>query len=203
MAPTVQFWEIEFLCEFHYWPHRPTVKLFARFRGPAGPGCQVCTPKMGTHGGQWGPIGTYMGAYGGPLGPMGAYGDLWGPSGAMGSYGDPMGAHGDLWGPMGTLPDPWGSMGAYGVFWGHLGTYGDLCGVFQDSRCLVFSQLFHVGLIFPNPLFFFLDGGHHLFAHPFRQPPSPLPPSIRPISGISHMLLHTLQTQHATSHIHV
>ena len=38
MAPTVHFWEIEFLCQFHCWPQRPTVKLFARFRGPRWPG---------------------------------------------------------------------------------------------------------------------------------------------------------------------
>ena len=38
MACTMQFWEIEFLCKFHCWPHRATRKIFARFRGPRQPG---------------------------------------------------------------------------------------------------------------------------------------------------------------------
>ena len=44
-GPQVQFWEIEFLCEFHRWPHRPTVKLFARFWGPHRPGMSGLHPQ--------------------------------------------------------------------------------------------------------------------------------------------------------------
>ena len=46
MAPAVQFWEIEFLCRFHCWPHRPTVKLFAHFRGPRWPGMSGLYPQV-------------------------------------------------------------------------------------------------------------------------------------------------------------
>ena len=45
IAPTVQFWEIEFLCEFHCWPHRPTLKLFACFRGSRRPGMPGSYPQ--------------------------------------------------------------------------------------------------------------------------------------------------------------
>ena len=39
------FWEIEFFCEFHCWPRRPTVKLFARFWGARRPGMSGSYPQ--------------------------------------------------------------------------------------------------------------------------------------------------------------
>ena len=49
-----------------------------------------------------------------------------------------------------------------------MGTYGDIWGLFLDSD---FFQLFHVGLIFPNPFNFFSWVG---FCTPILTPP-PLP----------------------------
>ena len=85
-----------------------------------------------------------------------------------------------------------------------MGTYGDLWGLFPDSGYLVFFQLFHVGLIFPNPLifiFFFLGLGGINFLHNHFDTPPPVPASIIPTLDMSHILLYTLQTQHATSDI--
>ena len=121
----------------------------------------------------------------------------------MGTLCVPMGTYGDLWGPMGTLVDLRGPMGSFGDLWGHTRTYGDVWGPMGPFSGLVFFQLFHIGLIFPNPLIlyiFFLDGGASTFCAPILTPtPPPLPPSIIPTSEISHILLYTLQTQHATS----
>ena len=46
MPPTVQLWELQFLCEFHCWRHTPTVKLFARFHGPRRPGRSRSYPQF-------------------------------------------------------------------------------------------------------------------------------------------------------------
>ena len=131
---------------------------------------------------------------------------LWGVFGSYGDLRGPMGTYGDFWSPMGTYGDLWGPMGTFGDLWGVLGSYGDLQGpmfpTFSRFWLFGFFLLFLVGLIFhmpqfPNPFCFFLSfwgGGHQILAHPFWHPPTPLPPSIRPI-------LYTLQTQHATSDI--
>ena len=113
-----------------------------------------------------------MGTYGGLWRPMGTYGGLWGLWG-------PMGAYGDLWGPVGTYGGLWGPLGAYGDLWGPMGTYGGLWG--------------------PNGTYG-VGGINFLHNHLDTNPP-PLPPSITSISDISHILLYTLQKQHATSDI--
>ena len=82
-------------------------------------------------------------------------------------------------GPMGTYWDPWGPMGTYGCLWGPIGTYGDLWG----------------------PMGTYGVGGINFLHTHFDTNPPPLPPSIRPMSDMSHILLYTLQKQHATSDI--
>ena len=73
-----------------------------------------------------------------------------------------------------------------------MGTYGDFSGFW-------FFPAFPCWLDLSQPRYFFIFflGG---FLHTHFDPP-PLPPSIRPISDISLILLYTLQTQHATSDI--
>ena len=93
-------------------------------------------------------------------------------------------------------------MGSFGDFWGHTRTYGDVwgpMGPFSGFSPFSFFQLFHVGLIFPNPLIFliFSLGGGINFLHTHFDTNPPPPPSIIPTSDISHILLYTLQTQHA------
>ena len=87
---------------------------------------------------------------------MGTYGDLW----------EPMGTLGVLWGPIGSYGEFWGPLGTYRDLWGRMGTYGDFI------RILVFFQLFHVGLIFSQPLYFFIFflGG---FLHTHFDPSPP------------------------------
>ena len=98
-------------------------------------------------------------------------------------------------GTFGTFGHVWGLVGRYGGPWGAIGAYGDLWELFPDSG---FLRLFHVGLLFPDPIVFscFSSLG-------FRTPISiaPLPPRIKPMSPTSHILLHTLQTQLATRDI--
>ena len=118
-------------------------------------------------------ISYVMGAYGSPLASMGTFGDPLAPMGTSGGLWAPMGAYGDLLAPMGTYGGLWGPLGTHWHLWGPMGTYRGLWG-----------------------------GGHQLFAHPFgHQPPPPFPPSIKSISDISHILLYTVQQQHATSDI--
>ena len=104
---------------------------------------------------------------------MGIFGDLCGP---MGTYGDLWGhlrAYGDLWGPMGTF---WGPIGTFGDLWGRMGAYGGLSGALG-----VYADL-SVPLGTSEGLW-------------------PFPASIGSISNILHILLYTLQKQHATSDI--
>ena len=164
------------------------VEISGSLRGPMGTHGGLWGP-MGTHGGLWGPVGTYgdlwepMGACGGLWGPMRAYGDS---LTSMGTFGDPLaptgtyGGHGHLWKPMGTYRDLWGPMGAFGDPLAPMGTYGDLSG----------------------PMGTYGVGGI-TFLHPHldTNPPVPPAPSIRSILDISHILVYTLQKQHAISDI--
>ena len=110
---------------------------------------------METFGYLWGPMGTYAVLWG----PMGIYGDPWGP----------LGPYGDLWETMGTYWDLWGVLGTFGDLQGPIGTYGDLWGLFPDCG---FFQLFHVGLIFSQPLYFFIFFlGGFLHTHFDTSPP--------------------------------
>ena len=114
----------------------------------------------------------------------------------MGTLWVPMGTQGGLWGHLGPDGDPWGVSETYGDLWGPMGPFSGL-------RLFSFFQLFHVGLIFPNHfisfIFFSWVGGINFLHTNFDTNPPPLfPPSIRPISDISHISLYTLQTQHAT-----
>ena len=124
-----------------------------------------------------------------PYGPMGAYGDLWGPMGTYRGLWGPIGACGDLCGLVGTYGGLWGLVATYGYLWGPIGifvdplapmgTYGDLWGPMGTNG---------------------VGGINFLHTHLDTSPP-PLPPSIISISDISHILLYTLQKQHATSDI--
>ena len=78
---------------------------------------------------------------------------------------------------MGTHGGLWGPIGPYGDLWGPIGTYGDLSG----------------------PMGTYGVGGINFLHTHFDTPP--LRPSIGSISDISHILLYTLQKQHATSDI--
>ena len=120
-----------------------------------------------------------MVAYGGLWGLIGIYGDIWGPIGTYGDLWGPMGTYGGLWGPIGPYGDLWGPMGTFGDPLAPMGTYGDLSG----------------------PMGTYGVGGiNFLHIHLDTNPP-PLPPSIRSISDTSHILLYTLQKQHATPNI--
>ena len=127
-----------------------------------------------------------MGTHGCPWGLMGTFGDPWGP----------LGASRDLWGPMGSFGDLWGLTGTYGDIWGHMGAF---CAFWLFS----FFAAFPCCLDLSQPLYFFIFfsvGGGINFLHTRFDTP-PLPPSITPISDTSHILLYTVQTQHATSDI--
>ena len=137
---------------------------------------------MGAYGDLWGPVG----AYGDPWGPLGAHGGLWGPVGACGDSLASMVTFGDPLAPMGTFGDLWGPLGTYRVLWGPIGTYWHLWGPMGTSR----------GLWGP------MRWGASTFCTPILTPtPPPLPQSIRCISHTSHILLYTLQKQHAISDI--
>ena len=110
---------------------------------------------------------------------MGAYGDS---LASMGTFGDPlapMGTYGGLWAPMGAYGDLSGPVGTYGGLWGHFGTHWHLWG----------------------PMGTYGVGGINFLHTHFDNTPPPLPPSIRSILDISHILLYTLQNKHATSDI--
>ena len=120
------------------------------------------------------------------MGPIRICGGLWGLIGIYGDLWGPIGTYGDLWWPMGTLGGPWGPIGPYGGLWGPLETHWHLSRPVRTYRGL----WERMGM------------GASSFCTPILTPtPLPLPPSIRSISDISHILLYTLQKQHAISDI--